>query len=186
MSQPHRLSQAAWYLVRQYAGIYDVKMDYSAIKTYLKPETVARAYFEVANLPLITKTVTCDLMGQAQPHTMDISTSTVAGVESHRRTRADCMTLYDYETEVKSVTPNDWVDVILKRAATGYKNREFYEELARVLAVWRTPFADTVIPPYQWNAMTGHPFNLVTPPTHNTYYPPPIFNMLDHYTPIRY
>lgn len=154
MTKPQRLSQAAWYLVRQYAGIYDVKMDYTAIKTHLKPETVARAYFEVANLPLIAKTVTWNMMGQIEI--------------------------------VHSVTPNDWVDVILKRAATGYKNRKFYEELARVLAVWRTPFADTVIPPYQWNAMTGHPFNLVTPPTHNTYYPPPIFNMLDHYTPFRY
>ena len=151
MSKHHRLSQAAWYLVRQYAGIYGVKMDYTAIKKCLKPVTVARAYFVVAKQPLIEKTVTYDIMGQVK--------------------------------SVRSYTPYEWTDVILKRAANGYKNRQFYDELARILAVWKTPFENTVTPAYhQWNAWTGHQFNTIAMANTamaNTH-TPTMFNQFNH------
>jgi hypothetical protein len=56
------LSQAAWYLVRQFAGIYGVKMDYTKIKS-LSRDKITRAYFTEAKLPRFVSTITYSISG---------------------------------------------------------------------------------------------------------------------------
>jgi hypothetical protein len=69
-SQSHQkqktvLSQAAWYLVRQFAGIYGVKMDYSKVKR-LSHEKISQAYFIKAKLPPFARTVTYNASGKPE------------------------------------------------------------------------------------------------------------------------
>ena len=59
------LSQAAWYLVRQFAGIYGVKMDYTKIKS-LSCDKITRAYFTEAKLPRFVSTITYSISGDPE------------------------------------------------------------------------------------------------------------------------
>jgi hypothetical protein len=59
------LSQAAWYLVRQFAGIYGVKMDYTKIKS-LSGDKITRAYFTEAKLPRFVSTITYSISGDPE------------------------------------------------------------------------------------------------------------------------
>ena len=99
-TQPQRLALPAWYLVKQFAGIYGVKMNYQAVKK-LHRDVISRAYFDVAKLPAITRTVTYNSRGQPE--------------------------------KLPTIKSKDWIKLILKRAAMGYNNRQFYESLANTL-----------------------------------------------------
>ena len=99
-SQGYYLAQPAWYLVRQFAGIYGVKMNYKAVKR-LNRDVISRAYFDDAKLPAITQTVTYNNQGQPE--------------------------------KLSPIKSKDWIAMILKRAAMGYNNRQFYESLANTL-----------------------------------------------------
>ena len=99
-SQGTRLALPAWYLVKQFAGIYGVKMNYKAVKK-LNRDVISRAYFDVAKLPAITRTVTYNNRGQPE--------------------------------KLSPIKSKDWIAMILKRAAMGYNNRQFYESLASTL-----------------------------------------------------
>ena len=99
-SQGYYLAQPAWYLVRQFAGIYGVKMNYKAVKK-LNRDVISRAYFDVAKLPAITRTVTYNNRGQPE--------------------------------KLSPIKSKDWIAMILKRAAIGYNNRQFYESLASTM-----------------------------------------------------
>ena len=99
-SQGYYLAQPAWYLVRQFAGIYGVKMNYRAVKR-LNRDVISHAYFDVAKLPAITRTVTYNNRGQPE--------------------------------KLSPIKSKDWIAMILKRAAMGYNNRQFYESLANTM-----------------------------------------------------
>ena len=99
-SQGYYLAQPAWYLVRQFAGIYGVKMNYRAVKR-LNRDVISHAYFDVAKLPAITRTVTYNNRGQPE--------------------------------KLSPIKSKDWIGMILKRAAMGYSNRQFYESLASTM-----------------------------------------------------
>ena len=99
-SQGYHLAQPAWYLVRQFAGIYGVKMNYRAVKR-LNRDVISHAYFDVAKLPAITRTVTYNNRGQPE--------------------------------KLSPIKSKDWIAMILKRAAMGYSNRQFYESLASTM-----------------------------------------------------
>ena len=96
--KPQRLAMPAWYLVKEFAGIYGVKMNYGAVKEKLNRDMISHAYFEHAKVPLVTGTITYNNIGQPE--------------------------------RLSSIKSNDWISLILKRAATGYSNRKFYESLA--------------------------------------------------------
>lgn len=115
-TSPQRLSMAAWYLVREYAGIYGVKMDYSAVKG-LKPRIIYQAYFDIANLPPISRTNT-----HCNKNDMLITCGNGRGAirDYLSHTKPRCKTV-------------SWEVSILKQAAMGYKNRDFYEALSRAL-----------------------------------------------------
>lgn len=97
-----RFSQAAWYAIREYAGIYGVKIVYSNIKRYLTRKQISTAYFNISKQPLFTTVVTLNAIGN--------------------------------QIKLKSFTSEQWISVILKHVASGYKNRAFYEEISRHLA----------------------------------------------------
>ena len=59
------LSQGAWYLVRQFAGIYGVKMDYTQIKS-LSCDKIIHAYFTEAKLPRLVSTITYSISGNPE------------------------------------------------------------------------------------------------------------------------
>ena len=62
VASPQRLALPAWYLVKQFAGIYGVKMNYKGVKK-LNRDVITRAYFDVAKLPTITQTITYNNRG---------------------------------------------------------------------------------------------------------------------------
>lgn len=99
-SQGTYLAQPAWYLVKEFAGIYGVKMNYQAVKK-LNVNIISNAYFNYAKLPPITRTITYDRFGNPE--------------------------------KLRTFKIKDWINIILKRAAMGYKNRLFYESLAKSL-----------------------------------------------------
>tara|TARA_B100000902_G_scaffold96288_1_gene98956 strand:+ start:282 stop:878 length:597 start_codon:yes stop_codon:yes gene_type:complete len=99
-TQPQRLAMPAWYLVKEFAGIYGVKMNYGAVKKKLKRDMITRAYFDDAKLPPITQTITITYNNIGQPE------------------------------EVSQIMCKDWIAIILKHVAIGYSNRKFYESLA--------------------------------------------------------
>ena len=101
LPQKHRLSQAAWFVVKEFLGVYNIKMDYSRIKKSLTKKQIANAYFIVAKQPLIRFSIRFDWLGNM--------------------------------VKVGKFTNEEWISIILKRAAKGYKNREFYEELQEIL-----------------------------------------------------
>jgi len=100
VAPPQRLALPAWYLVKQFAGIYGVKMNYKGVKK-LNRDVISRAYFDVAKLPAITQTITYNNRGQPEK---------LGPIKSKR-----------------------WIALILKRAAIGYNNRQFYESLAKTM-----------------------------------------------------
>lgn len=100
VASPQRLALPAWYLVKQFAGIYGVKMNYKGVKK-LNRDVISRAYFDVAKLPAITRTVTYNNRGQPE--------------------------------KLPPIKSKDWIALILKRAAMGYNNRQFYESLANTI-----------------------------------------------------
>lgn len=68
-TQPQRLAMPAWYLVKEFAGIYGVKMNYSAVKK-LDHKMISRAYFDDAKLPPITQTITITYNNRGQPENL--------------------------------------------------------------------------------------------------------------------
>ena len=65
-TQSQRLAMPAWYLVKEFAGIYGVKMNYRAVKKKLNRDMISRAYFDDAKLPPITRTITYNNRGQPE------------------------------------------------------------------------------------------------------------------------
>lgn len=59
------LSQAAWFLVRQFAGIYGVKMEYTKIKS-LSSDKISHAYFDAAKQPRFVSTIRYSCSGMPE------------------------------------------------------------------------------------------------------------------------
>lgn len=68
-TQPRRLAMPAWYLVKEFAGIYGVKMNYIAVRK-LDHKMISRAYFDDAKLPPITQTITITYNNRGQPENL--------------------------------------------------------------------------------------------------------------------
>lgn len=114
-SLSHTFDQASWRVIKEFVGIYGVKLNYAKIKN-LSRDKLSNAYFKEGKLPLITVKVSWSV-------TFDAS-----GIS-----RVDKEAFKQLET-TKSQTAKEWKATILKRVAQGYKNRQFYEALAKMLA----------------------------------------------------
>jgi hypothetical protein len=119
--KPHMFDQCAWRLIKDFGGIYGIKMNYSKVPMLSKDKIVI-AYFDVAELSL-------------EPFEMIIT-------QKYKYTKEGSLTIPErprYENgtvcneQIRPKTATEWKRLILKRAAQGYKNRKFYEALAALL-----------------------------------------------------
>ena len=99
---PYEFNTDVWSIIKDFIGLYNIKMDYHKIKSKVKKKDIIDAYFGVAKQPLFRMEIILNRWG---------------------------------EPEKLPKCPNGkmWVDLVLKRAALGYKNKEFYEELSRLI-----------------------------------------------------
>lgn len=111
----HKFDQASWRVIKEFSGIYGVKMDYSKIKN-LSRDKLSEAYFKDGKQPLITKELSWNV-------TYDVLGNSTWGSDAFKQINA-----------TKSQGAKEWKATILKRAAQGYKNREFYEAVAKAIA----------------------------------------------------
>ena len=106
--QSHKFAQAPWLIIREFAGIYGVEMDYSKFGT-LSVNTIEDA-INYSKIPI--------LMGGARRNS-----------KYFRR-------------------PKAWKSFLLKRISSGYKSRQFYEEIAQRMIfkdiVWRSQNAHLI------------------------------------------
>lgn len=111
----HKFDQASWRVIKEFTGIYGVKMDYGKIKN-LSRDKLSDAYFKEGKLPLLTVEVSWTVKFDASGNSMWES-------DAFKQIEA-----------TKSQTAKEWKATILKRASQGYKNRQFYEAVAKALA----------------------------------------------------
>ena len=108
--QSHKFAQAPWIIIREFAGIYGVEMDYSKFGT-LSVSTIEDAIN-------YSKIIDPILMGG---------------------TRRDSKYFRH---------PKAWKSFLLKRISSGYKSRQFYEEIAQRMIfkdiVWRSQNAHLI------------------------------------------
>jgi len=109
-----RFDQASWRVIKEFVGIYGVKMDYTKIAK-LSRDKLSNAYFKEGKLPLLTVQVSWSV-------NFDASGNSMWGKEAFKQIDA-----------TKSQTAKEWKATILKRAAQGYKNRQFYEAVAKMV-----------------------------------------------------
>ena len=117
----HTFDQRSWRLIKDLAGIYGVKMDYSKISK-LSKDKIAKAYFDDAKLPLEPFEI---IITQKYKYTKD------GNLTIPDRPRYEKGTICN--EPIRPKTKTEWKNLILKKAAQGYKNRELYEALAALL-----------------------------------------------------
>lgn len=112
----HRFDQRSWRIIKEFVGIYGVKMDYTKI-TKLSRDKLSKAYFVAGKQPRpetsILVPIQYDMMGNAYTE-----------VKTKRM----------FHRALKSKSASEWKALILKRVAQGYKNRQFYEAVAKMVA----------------------------------------------------
>ena len=114
-SVPHTFDGRSWRIIKEFTGIYGVKMDYTKI-TKLSRDKLSKAYFVAGKQPRsessILVPIQYDIMGNAYTsHTTDKMLN-----------RA-----------LKRKSASEWKALILKWVAQGYKNRQFYEAVAKMV-----------------------------------------------------
>jgi hypothetical protein len=112
----HRFDQASWRVIKEFVGIYGIKMDYTKI-TKLSRDKLSKAYFVAGKQPRpetsILVPIQYDMMGNAY---------------------VDVTTKIKWYRTLNTKSASEWKALILKRAAQGYKNRQFYEAVAKMVA----------------------------------------------------
>ena len=111
----HMFDQRSWRIIKEFVGIYGIKMDYTKI-TKLSRDKLSNAYFKEGKLPLITVQVSWSI-------TFDASGNSTWSEEAFKQ----------IDTTKSQTTAKEWKATILKRAAQGHKNRQFYEAVARMV-----------------------------------------------------
>ena len=109
-SLPHTFDGRSWRIIKEFTGIYGVKMDYSKIAK-LSRDKLSNAYFKVGKFPTPKVSVTITII-----HDCNGNPS------------------YQHLPAIQPKTAKQWKALILKQVAQGYKNRQFYEALAKMLA----------------------------------------------------
>ena len=105
----HRFDQRSWRIIKEFIGIYGIKMDYTKI-TKLSRDKLSNAYFKVCKFPTPKVSVTITII-----HDCNGNPS------------------YQYLPAIQPKTAKQWKALILKRVAQGYKNRQFYETVAKMV-----------------------------------------------------
>jgi hypothetical protein len=116
-SLPHTFDGRSWRIIKEFTGIYGVKMNYTKI-TKLSRDKLSKAYFEHAKLPIEPFEVLIVYRAKYNQNGKIISLAPDTPSET-RPFDKGC---------------DEWKSLILKKAAQGYKNRQFYEALAKMVA----------------------------------------------------
>ena len=115
-SLSHTFDGRSWRIIKEFTGIYGVKMNYSKIAK-LSRDKLSNAYFEEAKLSLdpfdLSIAYLCKYNKKGEIISLDPDTP--------RGTRPF------------NKTAKQWKALILKRVAQGYKNRQFYEAVAKLV-----------------------------------------------------
>jgi len=102
-------------VIKEFVGIYGVKMNYGNIKN-LSRDKLSDAYFKEGKLPLLTVEVSWTVKFDASGNSMWEDNA------------------FEQITATRTQKAKEWKATILKRAAQGYKNRQFYEAVAKALS----------------------------------------------------
>ena len=121
---PHMFDQRSWRLIKEFTGIYGIKMNYSKIAK-LSKDKITKAYFQVAKLPI--KPFEVSIVYRAKYNQNGKIISLAPDTPSGTRPFVPSGTR-PFDKGIK-----EWKAIILKKAAQGYKNRQFYEELAKMV-----------------------------------------------------
>ena len=124
-SLSHTFDGRSWRIIKEFTGIYGVKMDYTKI-TKLSKDKISKAYFEHAELPI--KPFEVSIVYRAKYNRNGKIISLAPDTPSGTRPFVPSGTRA-FDKGIK-----EWKAIILKKAAQGYKNRQFYEELAKMVA----------------------------------------------------
>lgn len=115
-SLSHTFDGRSWRIIKEFTGIYGVKMNYSKI-TKLSREKLSNAYFEEAKLSLdpfdLSIAFLCKYNKKGE--IISLNPDTPCGTRPFNK------------------TAKQWKALILKRVAQGYKNRQFYEAVAKMV-----------------------------------------------------
>ena len=114
LSNSHKFDQASWRIIKEFVGIYGVKMNYTKIAK-LSRDKLSNAYFEEARLSLDTFDLSIAFLCKYNKNggIISLKPNTPCG------------------TRPLDKSAKEWKALILKRVAQGYKNRQFYEALAK-------------------------------------------------------
>lgn len=112
----HAFDGRSWRIIKEFAGIYGVKMNYSKIAK-LSRNKLSNAYFEEAKLSLdqfdLSIAFLCKYNKKGE--IISLNPDTPCGTRPFNK------------------SAKQWKTLILKRVAQGYKNRQFYEALAKLV-----------------------------------------------------
>lgn len=113
MSSQHTFDQCSWRRIKEFLGIYDIDMDYTKIAK-LSRSTLSDAYFKG---------------GKLSRKPFRTSFQYVLKFDEYGRYEVQA----DVFSGMRMMPENAWKALILKHVAQGYKNRKFYETLARLV-----------------------------------------------------
>ena len=116
-SLSHTFDGRSWRIIKEFTSIYGVKMNYTKI-TKLSKDKISKAYFDHAKLPMEPFEVSIVYRAKYNQNGKIISLApdTPSGTRPFDKSN------------------KEWKALILKKAAQGYKNRQFYEALAKWVA----------------------------------------------------
>lgn len=112
----HTFDQRSWRIIKEFAGIYCIQMDYRKIAK-LPCNKLSKAYFGHGNIPLFEEKVSLTAKFNAF--------GKLIWSPDHAR---------NHRAAFAPKGAKEWKALILRRAAQGYKNRQFYEAVAKMLA----------------------------------------------------
>lgn len=108
----HAFDGRSWRIIKEFVGIYGIKMDYTKIAK-LSRKKLSNIYFIHAKL-------------SRKP--FEESVKYVIKYDEYGK-------MHEIVGRgVRNMTAEEWISIILKRTAQGYKNKLFYEELSKALA----------------------------------------------------
>ena len=109
----HTFDQASWRIIKEFVGIYGIKMDYTKIGK-LSQKKLTEIYFKHAKL---------SQKPFKRSFQYDIK------YDENGKMSAHVYRGYDVTTN------KDRKALILKKSAQGYKNKKFYVELSKAIAI---------------------------------------------------
>jgi hypothetical protein len=117
---PHIFDQRSWRLIKDFAGIYGIKMAYTKIKN-LSRDKLSKAYFEDAKLTLEAFGFSFKQQLMYDRYGYRITTSMPP---------PHLTSMQNYLGK----SAKEWKVCILSHVGRGYKNKEFYEAVAKLVA----------------------------------------------------